>query len=498
MRSKKLAKNTVASLILQLSSLVSGFVVPRLILIYYGSEVNGLVNSITQFLHIIAFLELGVSAVVQSSLYRPLYEHDDIQVSKIVVSANRFFRRIGQILLCYVIVLMIAYPLIVNQSFGHLYTALLIAAMSISSFSQYYFGIVDYQLLTADQRGYIQYFTQTATIIVHTIVSGIIIIAGGSIQLVKLTTSLIYLIRPIIIRTYVNKHYNINRKITYSEEPIKQKWNGIAQHISAVVLDQTDTIVLTLLATLKDVSVYSVYHLVVYGVKTLFTTLTNSVQALLGEIWAKGNKKELADFFGRTEWVLHTGVVFIFGCTYVLILPFIKIYTSGVDDALYIQPLFSMLIVLAHAVHCLRLPYHILIKAGGFYKETQKSYIMSAIINIVVSVITVKFWGLIGVAIGTLVAMAYQTIWMIHYCYKELLHCPILVIVKQFAVDVITICLSVFISGFLKNEPQNYFAWIGYSIEVVAIWATIILVINSIAYTKHMISILRKIKVLRR
>ncbi len=60
---------------------------------------------------------------------------------------------------------------------------------------------------------------------------------------------------------YVNRHYAINRKIVYDREPIQQKWNGIAQHIAAVVLNQTDIVVLTIFRPITDVSIYSVYNL---------------------------------------------------------------------------------------------------------------------------------------------------------------------------------------------------------------------------------------------
>ena len=66
MRKKKLIYNTVSSLIYQIVTIVCGFILPRVILNYYGSEVNGLVNSITQFLQIIAFLDLGIGAVVKN------------------------------------------------------------------------------------------------------------------------------------------------------------------------------------------------------------------------------------------------------------------------------------------------------------------------------------------------------------------------------------------------------------------------------------------------
>ena len=110
MRQKRLLYNTVSSLIFQLTTIICGFILPRLILNAFGSEVNGLVNSIAQFLGVISFLELGVGAVVQSALYKPLAEKNQKDVSKIISSANKFFTRLGQILLIYVIVLVIVYP----------------------------------------------------------------------------------------------------------------------------------------------------------------------------------------------------------------------------------------------------------------------------------------------------------------------------------------------------------------------------------------------------
>ena len=63
-RTQKLKLNTVTSLINQRVLIICGFIVPVLILHAFGSAVNGLVNSITQFLGFISLLELGVGAVV--------------------------------------------------------------------------------------------------------------------------------------------------------------------------------------------------------------------------------------------------------------------------------------------------------------------------------------------------------------------------------------------------------------------------------------------------
>lgn len=253
MRKDLLVKNTVASLLFQVTAIVCGFVLPQVFLQRFGSEVNGLVNSISQFLSVVSFLELGVGAVVQSSLYKPLADKDNRQISCVVVSANRFFRRIALVLLLYVVVLMLVYPTISNQDFDGVFTAVLIGAMSISSFAQYYFGIVDSILLTADQRGYIQYNAQTMALVLNTVACVVLISAGCSVQMVKLVSSLIFLIRPLVLRAYVNRRYGIDRKVKYEEEPIKQKWNGVAQHVASVVLNGTDVIVLTMFSTLSNV-----------------------------------------------------------------------------------------------------------------------------------------------------------------------------------------------------------------------------------------------------
>ena len=69
-RKKRLYLNTLTSLVFQVTTVICGFILPRLILKHYGSEVNGIISSINQFLVLISFLDLGVGSVVQSSLYK--------------------------------------------------------------------------------------------------------------------------------------------------------------------------------------------------------------------------------------------------------------------------------------------------------------------------------------------------------------------------------------------------------------------------------------------
>lgn len=480
-RKKRLAYNTLSSICLQLVNVISSFIVPRLILSAFGSEINGLVNSITQFLGVITFLDLGVGAVVKSSLYAPLSNNDDETVSKIYLSASRFFKKIAIIMLGYSIILVAVYPLFFNK-FDYIYTATLIIAIFISTFAQYYFGIVNSLLLTAHQRGYIQYFAQIATIVLNTAACAVLIYFKASIQIVKLTTSIIFFIRPVFLSVYVKKNYKINKDVQYTEEPIKQKWNGLAQHIADVVLNNTDNIVLTFFSTLANVSIYSVYNLVILGIKTTILYISNGFTSLLGEMLAKDEKIRLLSFFSYVEWLFHTISVIIFGCCGVLIVSFVQVYTSGITDANYKQPLFAVLISLAYGFYGLRLPYNILILAAGHYKQTQRNYIIAMVLNIVISIATVKFWGLIGVAIGTLVAMAYQTAWMAWYDSKNIINWPFKKFLKQCAVDFTTVIIAVIATFKIPLLTITYKAWFVQAIEVFVCWSAVVVIMNLIFY----------------
>lgn len=495
---KKLALNTITSVLFQLTTLVCGFILPRLILSTFGSEVNGLVSSINQFLSMISFLELGVGAVIVSSLYKPLAEKDDVQVSKVLKSGDKFFKKIAFILLIYVMILMVVYPFLAKTSHGWLYTALLIIAMSISSFAQYYIGIIDRLLLTADQRGYIQYTSQIVTLCLNTVACVLVIKIGGSIQMVKLTTSILFLVRPIVLRIYINKKYNIDRSVQLDEEPIKQKWNGIAQHVASVILDNTDIIILTLFSTLSNVSIYSVYYMIVAGVKGLFLSGINGVQAVLGEYLAKNETEKLEKFFGAIEFTIHTIVVLLFPITAMLIVPFVQVYTYGIIDVNYTQPLFAYLLVAAHAGHCLRLPYNQMILAGGHYKQTQVCHIVAVIMNLVISVVTVYFWGLIGVAIGTLAGMVYQTIWMAIYNSKNFIKWPISKVIKQVLVDIVILILIICATSWIKLGQVTYYSWFIMAVKISGIALLVCLGVNFIFYKEQMMGlikgIIRKIK----
>lgn len=497
-RGKKLALNSASSLIYQLITIVCGFILPRMYLTVYGSAVNGLITSITQFLGFISLCELGVGAVVQSALYKPLAENDKVGVSKIAISSERFFRGIAYILLVYTTLLMVLYPLKTGDSFEYGYTLLLILVMSVSTFAQYYFGMTYRLILTADQLGFIHYTVHSITLVMNTVCCVLLMYANASIHVVKLATSIIFLLQPICVSVIAKRRYHIDRSIVLTEEPLKQKWNGLTQHVATVVLGNTGTIVLTLMSTLENVSIYGVYNLVVNGVKQIVLSLTNGIQAMMGNMLVKNERQALDRTFEFFEWIIHTGVTAVFTITAFLIVPFVSVYTSGVTDVNYIVPLFAYLITIAQAAYCLRLPYNIMVLAAGHYKETQWSAIIEAAINIVISVLAVKSWGLVGVALGTIAAMLYRTVYLAWYLRKNIINRKFVHYLRHMAVNALTVALFFVIvflfPSFYALTEQTYFAWIILALKTSVTCVLVTIPVNLICYRRLMLKMFSSVK----
>lgn len=484
MRKRLFVFNTVSALIKQIVTIVCGFILPKYILTYYGSDVNGTITSITQFLGFISFLEMGIGPVIQSNLYKPLAEKNNAEISKIIVSAEKFFKRIAYIFLGYIIVLIVIFPIVINGSFDRFYTGSLIIIISISTFAQYYFGITYQLLLNADQRSYIQTTMQIATIVLNTLCSVILIMMNCSIQIVKLVTAIIYLIRPIGQAIYVHKNYEINKNIIYQGEPIKQKWNGFAQHLASVVVANTDITVLSIFSTMKAVSIYSVYYNVVYGIESAVMTMVGSLEALWGNMIANNEKGRLIETFEEVENIMHLGCTILFIMTSILIVPFVKVYTMGIGDANYEVPVFGVLLTVAYGIECLRVPYFRMIKAAGHYKQTQNGAFIEMIINILVSIVAVFKYGLNGVAVGTLIAMLYHTIYFAWYLKNHILYRKLKHFVKHIIIDVLSGTVCFMISFTVNKNVTTYIMWIILAIKIGVICISICSVINILFYRK--------------
>ena len=495
MRSKKAIKNIFTSLIQNVVLIICGFIVPKLIITKYGSNVNGLIGSITEFLAYITLLESGIGPVIKSKLYKPLANNDKHELENVLYSSEKFFRSIVKIFMIYIIILCFIYPIIVNNEFDYIFTITLLIIISFSTIAEYCFGLTYELLLQSDQKTYVTATFRIVTTILNTIGVVILVMIGAHIFWVKLLSSLFLVLRPILLNYYVRKKYNFNLKKANRKYKLENKYDGLAQHVAAVVHGNTDIAVLTIFSSVVEVSVYSIYLLVIKGVKNLVSAFTGGMDASFGDMIAKGENKKLNESFKIYESFYYTIISIVYSCTILLIIPFVTIYTNGITDANYIRPVFAFLMVCAEYMHSIRLPYSSTTLAAGHFKETMKGAWIEAFSNILISIILVFKFGIIGVAIGTLFAMTIRTIEFNYHTSKYILNRNIFSgFIKPIVAIIQTLLIYFILNRLIVIDVVNYFDLIIYAVLIFMISSILILCINYILYRNEFNDIKRILK----
>lgn len=500
MRGKNALFNIISSLSLNIVVFIFGLIVPKIIINNYGSNINGVVTSITQFLAYITLLESGIGPVVKATLYKPIAKNEKEKIRDILRASEKFFHVISYIFLAYLIILSFVYPIFVNDEFGYWFSFSLVIIISISTFAEYYFGMTYKLYLQAEQKSYIVSTIQIITYIVNLIVIVLVAKIGASIQVLKLLSGLVFTLRPIIQNYYIKKKYKINLKDADDDYKLKQKWDGLAQHIASVIHNNADVTILTFFSSLSEVSVYSVYAMLMKGLKSIAQSLNEGIEAAFGSMIATDETDNLRKKFDLYEIVYFALIVVLYGCCLILITPFVKVYTSGVTDANYYRPLFGYLIVISEFLWAIRQPYNNLVKGAGHFKQTKKGAWLEAIINVVISIMLVFKFGIIGVAIGTLLAMLVRTVEFIYYTNKHILKRNVIENVKKILILVLEFVIFVIVIAICpKMDVNTYGDWTLFAFISCFICVLIVAIINMIFYRNKIKDIIHIItRVLKR
>lgn len=454
--------NIITTLLNQLVTTACGIVIPRILIGSFGSEVYGISVSITQFLSYITLLESGIGGVARAKLYDPLARRNYGEIGGVYRAIKSFFRYVAAAFLAYSIVLGATYHDIAHvEIFSRTYIFLLVMVISLSTLAKYMGGLANLTLIVADQKQYINNIILMATTLANTIAIIVLVNLQADIMLVKLGSSLIFIVRPILYAVYVRKHYPFP-KAEKSKAVLEQKWTGVGQHIAYFLHTNMDVALLTLLADVRLVAVYSVYNLVISSIRAITESFSGGMEAAFGEMIAKKQIGKLQQSYGWYKSLITAVSTVLFGCTGILIVPFVCLYTQGITDANYIQPAFSWVLLMAEAINCLILPSASLPIAANHLKQTKWGAYGETIINLVLSCTLIHWNPLLGVAIGTLVATAFRGVFYTVYSSKHILHISVRKSLVRLLATLVIMCAGVLIGRFLLQfiEIKNYFLWI--------------------------------------
>lgn len=497
-RTKNAMLNIVFSLTLQLVTFFKGLILPRIIIPAYGSDVNGLISSITQFLTYISLLEAGVGSIFRASLYKPLSKNDMDGVSGIINEQKRFYRKIGSIFILYVIVLCAFYPLIAKTDISKPYIISLILTLSISTFAEYFVSLPYISLLSADQKIRISYMVSIIYTTLNIFVSLFWVSLKADIRLIYLSMCVIGLLRPLFYTLYVKKHYRLNKNIKPDKSALNQRWNGMIHHFAYYIHTNTDTAILTVFVGTAMVSVYNVYGAIILGIERIVTSVSTGAAAGLGNLLETNNKEQINNTVSQFELIQGGLATILYTATALLLIPFMKIYTVSMTDVNYIQPIFGYVLIFAEAIFCFRCIYSSVSTNANKFKETQPCAILECISNLVVSLILVIVFkmGIVGVAIGTVVGMFARYIAEVVFLSKNVIFRPIRKAVKMFVVSFAIVLVSVAICNLILNYNSIYTMtmWILYSVITVLIVGAVSMIFYSIFYRDIIKSLFKRLK----
>ncbi|MDR2648643.1 MAG: hypothetical protein LBB94_02850 [Clostridiales bacterium] len=500
-RTKKFFTNSISAAFQQIAAMAAGLITPRVILLCYGSEINGLVSSIVQFIAYFSLVEAGLSAAVVYSLYKPLAENNQSSISKIVTAAKEFYYKAGWVFILLTGILAGTYPLVTTVSgLSPVGVGILVITIGVNGALEF-FSLGKYRaIFTADQKTYVVSNASTIHIIINTIIIIICAELGISIVLLRLIALLSIFIRSFILIYYVKRNYPY---LNYHAEPdysaLDKRWDALYLQVLGVIHSGANVIILTLIArNLFEVSIYTVYYMVIGSINAVLSIFISGLSASFGDIIARGEKSILQKAFIEFEFAYYSIVAVVYSIALVMILPFIRLYTSGINDAEYVIPVVAIMFVINGLLFNLKTPQGMLVISAGLYKETKIQTTIQGVIAVVFGVIFAIPFGLIGVMAASILSNLYRDIDLLFFIPKNVTGLSPFVTLKSWGLTCLCVFAVALIYNFIPISAGTYFMWV-ISAVTVAISAIVIVSIMGMLFQRRVfIACLRRLCLLGR
>lgn len=480
--------NILTSLMSRIVVIACGLVVPRIFIKTYGSAIYGITTSIAQFVAYVSLLEGGVARVARAELYTPLASGDNYEISRVYYAIKKYFGIIGLVLIAYIAVLSFAYFDIAKiQLIDRRTTFILVWVISMSLMAKYFGGLANLTLMDADQRQYISNIIITISAVLNAVIIAVLANSGKDIVTVKFFSGGVYVLQPAVYMLYIRKHYALQH-VEKDISGLKNKWTGIGQHFAYFLHRNIDILMLTVFCDIKFVAVYTVYNLVVSSMSKIVRSFTSGMEAAFGNMIANQESESLKSVFHNYKYMLSTVAAILFSATAVLIVPFVRLYTTGIVDADYIQPVFAIILLLSETIDCISHPCYCLTVSANKLKESHWGSYGEAAVNIVVSMILVRWNPLVGIAMGTLTATLYKAVFYMVYSSRQIVRISLKYLIKNLLFVVVPVCgfAVVGVQIFKAGIINDYLQWAAAGFVVVAVVMMVMFILSRIMYSDEL------------
>lgn len=461
-RTKTFLHNSASTAIQQISVMLAGFIIPRIMLTCYGSEVNGLVTSLTQFVNYFSLVEAGLSGAAVYALYKPLAEHDIGAVNGILAAAKRFYVQAGWIFVGLTVCLAILYPNFVSAT--HLSgtdIAVLALILGINSALEL-FTLAKYRaLLTASQKTYVISWASLVYVLLNTLIIVTLAKAGLSVVWVRLFAVTAILLRCAILFFYTRSHYKyLDYSVTPNTKALDRRWDALYLQILGAIHIGAPTIILTIVnGDLKIVSIYAVFNMVLAGINSILSIFISGLSAAFGDIIVRGERKTLQVAYGQFELAYYALITVVYFVAYVMIMPFIKLYTTGITDANYSIPLLGALFVLNGYLYNLKTPQGMLVISAGMYRETRWRTTIQGAIMVIGGLLLAKPLGIAGVMLASIASNLYRDIDLLFFIPRHVTGLAVKLTLQHWGMSGVALILLVVLAKYITFDPSSYIEW---------------------------------------
>lgn len=472
-------KNISYSMIGQFITLVLGIFIPRLVIVSYGSEVNGLLSSVSTIISYLSLLEAGVGAATSQALYKPINDRNKKSINEILSATHFYYRRTGIIYLVFVSFISIIYPLIISSTLNYWFICVIVFINGIPGVINFFFQRKYISFLEALGENYIVTNLQTTIMVAASITKIVLLQLNVSIIIVQIMYSLTSLCQMVFISVYIKRKYGwISVKEKPNYKALKQKNAALIHQICSLVTNGTDVIVLSMFCDLKVVSIYTVYNMVYAIVYNVIFSINSGVQYALGQAYCKGRDYyiEVIDLY-ETYYVTSASSLLL--VTYLMITPFLGLYTAGADIN-YIDACLPILFLFVKLFNSFRNSSINTITVSGNFSETKIHAIIESILNLSISIFSVWQFGMIGVLFGTIVAFVYRCIVASVFANRTILKRSCRHTFQTMLINLLLVIFGICILSHFIKQYENFLIFFFATGVITIITLTIFIIINSI------------------
>lgn len=486
MRTKSSIYNFIIKLISSIIPSFLGIVLNNLIITTYGSDVNGVTATVNQIINLLTLFEGGFTLATNVALYKPYLDNDFDKINSVLGATKKIFMRVGYLLTFLAVVISFIAPYFIKSEIDRSIISALFIIASANLSIQFLFTAKYNIMFSVGQKEYIISAISLVFNILSQALSIISILSGAGIIFIKLVALVIPLLRMPFVIKMLHKYFP---GITFNYENLdfsvlKTTKDVLAQKIASLIFGSTDIIIISMMISTKFASVYAVYNMIFSFIKQILFSMILAPFNAFGQLYADGDINKLSCLYKIYEFISITFINIFVTTAIILILPFLELYTRGVDDINYLDFSIAILFSICCLLELISNMLGSLSNSSGDFIPMKKITITGAIINLSVSLMLVKTLGIYGVLVGTIIAYLVMDSLQIYLVHVKTLNNGTLYFVKLISLNSILSFILVRVSLNLNLYLDNYIDFIFLGIETIIIATIIILTFNIISNFK--------------